>query len=167
MDDGEQRAWGDPARRRTAGTHPATFLIREIGNLGRQLDRAMSDHLTVNATDLRAMSVLLGRGPMAPSELAAALGLGAPATSMAIDRLERVGHVTRERDDADRRRVTVRPTPESATKARDALMPMIREVDALLDDVPEADRAAIQHYLQQVAQTMRRHLETLSPEPPS
>ena len=118
----------------------------------------MEAHLTVNPTDMRAMSMLLGHGPMTVSELAAALGLGSPATSMAVDRLERLGHVTRERTGPDRRRVTIRATPGSTDRARAALMPMIREIDGMLDDLPAADRQVIQRYLHDVVQTMRRHV---------
>lgn len=139
--------------------------MREIAGVGRDLDRAMESHLTVSATDMRAMSTLLVRGPLTVSELAAALGLGAPATSMAIDRLERLGHVTRERTGPDRRRVTIRATPRSTDRARSALMPMIREIDALLDELDATDRQVIQRYLHDVVQTMRRHVGEIQSAP--
>ena len=157
-------AWGDP-RRRPGTTHPATYLVREIAGIGRDLDRAMENHLTVNSTDMRAMSALLRRGPLTVSELAEALGLGLPTTSMAIDRLERLGHVTRERTGPDRRRVTIRATPRSSDRARSALMPMIREIDALLDDLPADDRQLVQRYLHEVVQTMRRHVVEIQSSP--
>lgn len=163
----DARGWGDPDRRPSGTTHPATFLVREIAGVGRDLDRAMQAHLTVNPTDMRAMSVLLGRGPLTVSELAAALGLGPPATSMAIDRLERLGHVTRERGGPDRRRVTIRATPGSTARARSALVPMIREIDDLLDELPPADRQVIQRYLHDVVQTMRRHVGEIESAPTS
>lgn len=158
--------WGDPGRRRPGTVHPATYLVREIAGVGRDLERAMRSHLTVNTTDMRAMSVLLGRGPLTVSELAAALGLGAPATSMAVDRLERLGHVTRERTGPDRRRVTIRATPDSAARARSALMPMIREIDGLLDDLDATDRQVIQRYLHDVVQAMRRHVDEIRADSP-
>ena len=37
-------------------------------------------------------------------------------------------------------------------------MPMIREIDGMLDDLPAADRQVIQRYLHDVVQTMRRHV---------
>lgn len=124
----------------------------------------MEQRLTVNSTDMRAMSALLRRGPMTVSDLAEALGLGAPATSMAIDRLERLGHVTRERSGPDRRRVTIRATPSSADRARSTLMPMIREIDTLLDDLRADDRQVVQRYLYSVVQTMRQHVDEIRSE---
>lgn len=156
--EGHRPTWG-AGREPSSTAHPATYLVREISALGGDLDRAMGQHLAVNPTDLRAMSVLLGRGPLSISELAEVLGLGAPATSMAVDRLERLGHVTRERGGPDRRRVTIRATPTSAGRARDALMPMIREIDALLDDLSADDRQVVQRYLHEVVGIMRRSVE--------
>ncbi|MBB5873430.1 DNA-binding MarR family transcriptional regulator [Allocatelliglobosispora scoriae] len=46
--------------------------------------------------------------PMTAGELAGRLGLGAPATTALIDRLESAGHVVRDRDPHDRRKVTIR-----------------------------------------------------------
>lgn len=150
-----------PAPDGPPGAHPATFLVREIGTLGRELETVMREHLTVNPTDLRAMSALLGRGPMTVSELADEIGLGRPSTSMSVDRLVHLGHVTRERDDGDRRRVTIRATPGSAAKARGALLPMIREIDALMDPMTEAERSLVHEYLRAVAGAMQRQIDSI------
>src|SRR5688572_13349378 len=48
-----------------------------------------------------------GGAALSTGELATKLGLGAPATSALVDRLEAAGHVLRSRDPADRRRVTI------------------------------------------------------------
>ncbi len=45
--------------------------------------------------------------PVTLGALAARLGLGSPATTALVDRLEASGHVVRTRDPRDRRRVTV------------------------------------------------------------
>ena len=100
------------------------------------------------------------------SELAQVLELGAPATSMAVDRLERLGHVTRERGGPDRRRVTIRATSTSAGRARDALMPMIRQIDALLDDLSADDRQVLQRYLHDVVAIMRRSVDEVRTQQP-
>lgn len=152
---GAPEAGGPPS------AHPATFLVREIGTLGRELESAMREHLTVNPTDLRAMSALLGRGPMTVSELADEIGLGRPSTSMSVDRLVHLGHVTRERDAHDRRRVTIRATPGSAAKARGALLPMIREIDALMDPMTEDERRLVNDYLSAVAGAMQRQIDSI------
>jgi DNA-binding MarR family transcriptional regulator len=45
--------------------------------------------------------------PLTAGELATRLGLGPPATTALIDRLESAGHVVRTRDTQDRRKVTI------------------------------------------------------------
>ena len=62
----------------------------------------------INSTDMQAVSLLMSEGPATPGELAERTGLTAGgAITAVIDRLERSGYVTRERDAGDRRRVIV------------------------------------------------------------
>lgn len=62
----------------------------------------------LNGTDLQCASLLMSEGPATPGELAERTGLTAGgAITTAIDRLERAGFVTRDRDPNDRRRVIV------------------------------------------------------------
>jgi len=68
----------------------------------------------INSTDMQAVGLLMSRGPATPGELAERTGLTAGgAITAVIDRLERAGYVTRERDVADRRRVIVTAVPET------------------------------------------------------
>jgi DNA-binding MarR family transcriptional regulator len=62
----------------------------------------------LNGTDLQAVSLLMTQGPATPGELAERTGLSAGgAITAVIDRLEKAGYVSRQRDQADRRRVIV------------------------------------------------------------
>jgi DNA-binding MarR family transcriptional regulator len=67
-----------------------------------------------------------GGGPMSTGELATRLGLGAPATSALVDRLESAGHVLRTRDPADRRRVTISMQAPALELARAFFQPLGR-----------------------------------------
>jgi len=69
---------------------------------------AVARHGGLNSTDLQSVSILISQGPATPGELAERTGLthGGAITAV-VDRLERAGYVTRERDTADRRRVIV------------------------------------------------------------
>jgi DNA-binding MarR family transcriptional regulator len=55
--------------------------------------------------------------PLTAGDLAAKIGLGAPATTTLIDRLEASGHVRRSRDQRDRRRVIVLVEPAAMEMA--------------------------------------------------
>ena len=62
----------------------------------------------INSTDMQAVSLLMSEGPATPGELAERTGLTAGgAITAVVDRLERAGYVTRERDATDRRKVIV------------------------------------------------------------
>jgi DNA-binding MarR family transcriptional regulator len=75
----------------------------------------------------------------------------------AIDRLVAVGHVSREADPADRRRLLVVPKQASRDRAMARLMPMILGVNAELDDFDEDERDAITRYLRRVVDLYRAH----------
>jgi DNA-binding MarR family transcriptional regulator len=81
--------------------------------------------------------------PVTVGELAARLGLGAPATSALVDRLEAVGHVERTRDPTDRRRVTVVMRPQALELASAYFQPLGRTMaDAVADTSDEDLRTA-------------------------
>jgi DNA-binding MarR family transcriptional regulator len=62
--------------------------------------------------------------PVTVGELGANLGLGAPATTALVDRLEAAGHVRRTRDGGDRRRVTVVMQPAAQQLAAEFFVPL-------------------------------------------
>jgi len=62
----------------------------------------------LNSTDLQIVSLLISQGPATPGELAERSGLtSGGAITAVIDRLEKAGYLTRQRDESDRRRVIV------------------------------------------------------------
>ncbi len=69
---------------------------------------AVARSVRLNSSDLQIVGLLLSQGPATPGELAERSGLTAGgAITAAIDRLERIGYVSRRRDEVDRRRVIV------------------------------------------------------------
>jgi DNA-binding MarR family transcriptional regulator len=75
-------------------------------------NQAVADRLGLNATDVQCLNVLTLAGPVTAGQLAQLTGLTTGAVTRMVDRLEQAGFVRRERDTADRRRVTVTPVPE-------------------------------------------------------
>jgi len=78
----------------------------------------------------------LQAGPRAQRELAAASMVEEQTMSRVLDRLERAGYVTRQRDTADRRRLVVQRTPAGERAYRDAIDADVANtiVSAQLDD---------------------------------
>ena len=77
--------------------------------------------------------------PLTAGELATRLGLGAPATTGLVDRLETAGHVRRERDPHDRRKVTIVMQPAAQQLATEFFVPLGRLMHATVADVSPQD----------------------------
>jgi DNA-binding MarR family transcriptional regulator len=77
--------------------------------------------------------------PLTAGELAGRLGLGAPATTGLVDRLEHAGHVRRERDPDDRRKVTIVMQPPALQLAMEFFTPLGRLMHDTVADVPSSD----------------------------
>jgi DNA-binding MarR family transcriptional regulator len=85
------------------------------------------------------------------SNLAKHMGVTASTMSLAVDRLERNGYVTRERDAADRRRVRIRLT-ETGVRVRRANSVLDPELVAeMLEQLPASDRREALRGLQTLA----------------
>lgn len=85
------------------------------------------------------------------SDLAKHMGVTASTMSLAVDRLERNGYVTRERDAADRRRVRIRLTDAGVRvrRANSVLDPSL--VAEMLQQLPASERGEALRGLQMLA----------------
>lgn len=135
-----------------------TGLLREIVQVTSEFENRLGSRLSVNPTDLAAMEHLIQDGPLTPTELATRLGVTTAAMTTSIDRLTRVGHVTRQPNPADRRGVLVLPAERSVGQAMGMLMPMIMGIDRILDDYNDEQREVIASYLRKVVDVYRTHL---------
>jgi DNA-binding MarR family transcriptional regulator len=76
-------------------------------------NQAVADRLGLHPTDLQCLNLLtLQDGPVTIGRIAEMTGLTTGSATRLVDRLEKAGHVVRERDAADRRRVLVAAVPE-------------------------------------------------------
>jgi DNA-binding MarR family transcriptional regulator len=106
----------------------------------------------LHATDVRALIALLdaarAQRPATPGYLATELRLTSASVTALVDRLERLGHVRRERDPADRRRVLL-VVSERATELGWAWFgPLIDAMLAALRGFSSADLAAVRRFLE-------------------
>lgn len=140
--------------------HEASRLMRRILVLNQDVEKQLGRELEVNARDLEAMQRLMEHGPLSPSALAQMLGISTAAVTVVVDRLVRVGHVSRKPHPTDRRSLLVVPTPQSARRAMDSLLPMIMEIDGLISRYPSEQQAAITDYLDRTVEVLERRLST-------
>ncbi len=91
------------------------------------IDEAAAAYLGVNRTDLRCLDVLMQLGPTTPGTLSAKLGLTTGSVTTMLDRLAKLGYITRAPDPADRRKVTVTLTDTATEKAWQVYGPIAEE----------------------------------------
>ncbi|MEV7283597.1 helix-turn-helix domain-containing protein [Streptomyces sp. NPDC093252] len=105
----------------------------------------------MHPTDVRALIVLMDARradeELTAGKLGAALGLNSAGTTALVDRLERAGHVRRERGERDRRQVVVRVDESAVELGRAFFGPLIGRAVTLLDGYDERELAAIRGFL--------------------
>lgn len=134
--------------------------LQDIAILTRETAQQLGTAMGINQTDLALMEQLITHGPLSPNELAARLAVTTAGVTLVIDRLERAGHVTRVRQQDDKRRVLVHPVPASVAQTYTHIAPMLNGLDAVLSGLSASERTTIEHFLQQVIAVYQTTLPT-------
>src|SRR5215203_1691406 len=122
------------------------------------VDAAAAVYLHVNRTDLRCLEILTQNDSVLPSQLALQLGLTTGSVTTMLDRLERLGYVTRSADPADRRKVVVRITTKAAKKAAKIYGPIVLEGERdVLSSYSAAELHVLFDYHQRSRQLQEHH----------
>jgi DNA-binding MarR family transcriptional regulator len=140
------------ANRGPTGPAATLDLIRELRTYTAEIERyilEMSHVHTLHRTDLSAIGFVMDRGGATPGEIAEGLSLSPSATSAMLDRLERVGHVRRERVESDRRSVRVVITDQALQVGSSMFGLLATHMRAVLDTYDEDELA-------RTAELMRR-----------
>lgn len=142
-------------RARMAATE-ASWALRDANRAADEVDLALAQRLGLRAIDYTAMSHLLAAEPLlGPLELGRRLGISSGSATELVDRLERAGHLRRERDPTDRRRVALHPEEETLTRILGELSPLFAAVDDAAREFTEAELGAVVRYLRRTALLMR------------
>jgi DNA-binding MarR family transcriptional regulator len=96
------------ARRHRRLTHSVLESLRDMSIQLTLLNHQVSGHAELRHVDLECLDLISRFGPLTPSALVRRSGLHPATMTGILDRLERGGWIARERDQADRRAVTVR-----------------------------------------------------------
>ena len=132
------------------------MALRDLATAGSEATTALARRMTMHPTDLAAMShIAYAADQLGPGELSSRLGITPAATTDLIDRLEAAGHVLRERNPTDRRRVRLVPTESAKAAVRQQLADLLEHLDAVSEDFTPTEREAIQRYLEAVAAAYR------------
>ena len=139
------------------GSHAAeTVALRDLATAGSEATTALARRMTMHPTDLAAMShIASAAAEIGPGELSSRLGITPAATTDLIDRLEAAGHLLRERNPADRRRLRLVPTESARAAVRGQLADLLERLDAVSEGFSSDERGAIRRYLEAAAAAYR------------
>jgi len=112
-------------------------------------------------SDVRALVAIMdaaraGR-PMTAGALGAAVELSSASVTALVDRLERVGHVERVRDEHDRRRVVLEMTPAAMAAGGEFFGGLQRDLAAAMDSYSDEELDVVRRFLAEMTDVIVRH----------
>ncbi|MEU4545551.1 MarR family winged helix-turn-helix transcriptional regulator [Nonomuraea dietziae] len=153
----------------------AEHSVRLLGGL-----RAFGAHYTeftgrfaawlgLHSTDATALVEILYAedqgAPLSPTRLSERLSLTSGATTNLLNRLERLGHIVRTREHADRRVVTLRSSSLIEEPAREFFGPLGERLQALVAQYPPEQLEQFENFLGDLRATMTDLLAEQPPPP--
>ena len=129
-------------------------VVQEFSSRVVFFHAAVAESLGLHLTDLKALH-LLGRESMTAGALGEQVGLSLSAVTALVDRLEHAGYVTREREAADRRKVTVHIIPVSLRKVDELYSHQYLRMSKLLAKYSQAEFAGIIDFLEQTSSILK------------
>ncbi|MEU4803934.1 MarR family transcriptional regulator [Actinosynnema sp. NPDC023587] len=156
-----------------AGERAARLLdgLRAFGANYTEFTGRFASWLGLHSTDAAALAEILYAedqgAPLTPTRLSERLSLTTGATTNLLNRLEKLGHVVRTREHADRRVVTLRSGPDIETPARAFFGPLAGHLDALVAQYPPGQLDLVEDFLERLRDTMRTALADPPPDRPA
>lgn len=143
-------------------------LVQTFVAEGQRIGHAFAHRHGVHSTDVEALIRVLVAGdggrPITAGELATELGLTTGAVTTLLDRLERAGHVRRERDDRDRRRVNLHYGDAGLELAQQFFTPLGDLHRSVTSDFSPEELATVERYLGATIEAFRTYREQLDAE---
>jgi DNA-binding MarR family transcriptional regulator len=134
------------------------MALRRLVAAGADATQALARRMGMHPTDLAAMGHIAFAGePMGPGEVGARLGLSPAATTELVDRLEVAGHLARERDTVDRRRVRLVPTASARTEVSEQLRGLLDALGELVETFDAEERAVVLRFLDGATEAYLRY----------
>lgn len=125
-------------------------------------NQALADHLRLHPTDLQCLNLLgLEPGPVTTGRVAELTGLTTGSATRLVDRLERAGYVTRERDAEDRRRVLVTLVPERMAEFGEVWQKLNSAWYAMFDGYDDEEIALLTAHMRRTVELSAAQVERL------
>jgi DNA-binding MarR family transcriptional regulator len=145
--------------------------LRVLTAESEQIGRVFAFLHDVRPTDFRALLHIMvaettGQ-PITSGELRQRMGLSGAAITYLVDRMRASGHIKRESDPGDRRKVILRYSESGLDTARAFFAPLGVHTRTAMADLPDADLAAARRVFAALIDATRRYQDELaSVEPP-
>jgi DNA-binding MarR family transcriptional regulator len=153
---------GGAARRRRRSVTGIKESMRELSIQLSLLNHHVGAHLDLKEVDLGCLDTIARHGPLSPSALARRAGLHPATVTGILDRLERGGWVTRERDPADRRAVLVRALRDRNAEVFRLYAGMNASLDRLLADYTDEELDLLAGFLRDTTSAGRAATDALA-----
>ncbi|WP_416903265.1 MarR family winged helix-turn-helix transcriptional regulator [Micromonospora echinospora] len=163
-------------RRDTRREHVIAEIINDLRRYAvdaQHVAHAFAGLHGLGGTDLQALIAVMDaelRGdPMTPGRLGEHLDLSSGSITALVDRLERAGHLRRDRDPSDRRRILLHYAERGATVAKEFFRPLGARTDRVMADFTDAELEIVHRFMVGMTASLRQHRDDVRaarPDPP-
>jgi len=144
-------------------------LLRTYSLEAQRVGHAFAQRHGLHPTDLQALIAVMhaeGDGdPLTPGRLGERIGLSSGATTAAIDRLERTGHLRRVRESADRRVVHLRYGRPGMALALEFFGPLGTRTDVVMAAFTDEELATVRRFLDGMTAALAAHHREVRAQP--
>ncbi len=153
----------DAARHRRRAANQIKDSLRELRNQLSLLNHQVGTRLELRDVDLDCLDLVSRHGPLSPSALARRAGLHPATMTGILDRLQRGGWVTRERDtdSPDRRAVAVRARRERSAELFGLFAGMNSAMDEICADYRDSELDLLADFLHRATEAGRKATDEL------
>ncbi len=152
-----------PARTGPANRPPARAVTQALRGLASRLQLysdAVGHDLGLHRSDLMAMNLMSQAAQcgtsMTPTDVSKKMSLSAAAVTALVDRLERVGHLVRNPDPDDRRRVRLDVSRQAETVSREMFRPLNEGLTEAMSAYTDEELELVQRVLADLSNAVLR-----------
>lgn len=143
--------------------------IRALTAISDQLGHVFARSNNLRPNDFRALlhiatAEFAGR-PLTPGQLGRLMGMSSAAVTYLVERMIQSGHLRREIDPTDRRRVILYHDEQGMAAARDFFLPVGASTRSAMAALPDQDLQAAHRVLAAVIASLRTHFDQVIEAP--